>query len=133
MLKHPKKAVDRWYGNEPMLLHGGRINQISYTFRVESSEITESQKALFVEVFSKYNLLLPIISRKILDSNPALVSFEWFTQRIGSRILFYAPGFVNSEVYDFMLGYEENENECITSTYFFGFRNWNLEYFEIFS
>jgi len=133
VLNNPEKAIDRWYGKESIHLHDGHINSICYTLAVEGSQISESQKEFFKEVFEKYNKLWPSIAEKIIELEPKFNKLQPFITCLGNNLLFYAPSRVNKETYDFMLGYELKDGESIIASYFFCYRNWQLEFYEVVS
>ena len=49
---------------------------------------------------------------------------------MGNRLVFYAPGYINNQKYDFMLGYEIKKNNEIVVSYFFAYTQWKLMFFE---
>lgn len=103
---------------------------MNYALAVKDTDITESQRIFVKEILDKYSFLWPAIAEKILELESEVVEIEDLLKNFGNRLLLYSPGRVNSEVYDFMLGYELMEGKNLLGSYFFGYRNWKLEFYD---
>ncbi len=119
MFDNPKRVVDLWYGEDLINLHQGSINRVSYTFRVLSDEIEDSQRGSAIKILNEYEdhwaIIKPNLTSRLSLSN------------LGTRILMYVPALVGDTEYDYMLGYEFKVNESIYSA-FFAFNDGHLEW-----
>jgi hypothetical protein len=97
---------------------------------VKGTDITESQKIFVKEILDEYSFLWPAIAEKILELEPSVFEIEDLLKNFGNRLILYSPGRVNSGAYDFMLGYELMEGKNLLRSYFFGYRNWQLEFYD---
>lgn len=119
MFSQSRKVVDRWVGNEPIKLHGGVIDTLSYTFRVEGESLSREQVQSALDVIARYDLIWEKISPKIEG--------KFNSASLNSRLLLYMPARVGNDEFEFMLGYEFIANDSILSA-FFAFNEFELAY-----
>jgi hypothetical protein len=119
VFEQPIKHVDRWSGQESICLHGGVINELSYTFSVVGGRSVKYQKDIAVRILNNYDDHWNIIE--------ASIKKRFSLDSLNNRLLVFVPARVGSEEYEFMLGYEFEENGVLYSA-FFAFNNNQLEW-----
>jgi len=105
MFASPSKVGDRWIGQESLVLHDGLISSLAYTFRVLDESISKEQRESAARVLEKYEKLWEKIRPKI-ESRFSL-------NDLSGRLLLYVPGVVGRDEYEYLLGYEFEENSSL--------------------
>ena len=118
MFSRPKKVVDKWVGNQPINLHNGIIDTVSYTFAVKSEKLEKEQIEKAMKILDQYASLWKSISPKLTWKN------------FNSRLLLFMPAIVGEKQFEFMLGYESFQNDILKSA-FFAFNGEEISYVHI--
>lgn len=118
MFSNPKKVVDRWVGNQPINLHNGIIDTVSYTFAVTSEKLEKKQIDKAMKILDQYAILWKSISPKL----------KW--KNFDSRLLLFMPAVVGEKQFEFMFGYECLQNGTLKSA-FFAFNGEEISYVHI--
>ncbi|WP_078118589.1 hypothetical protein [Thiosocius teredinicola] len=121
-----ERYIDAWIGEIPFRFPCSRTETLRFYIRAGEDGPNFDQRKIVEDLAIRYEALWPTIFTKLgeMRSENAGAISETMPK---PRLLLTIPGIFESEICDFELGYEFEDEEAEGAGYFLGFSEWALK------